>query len=117
MSAERSFPKVTRKGLLARVRQEAGRDIGREGRKSAAENPERHLRVKVTMNFDGDLIQHFKTRAAKEGRSYQVLMNDALREYLRGSREEQVAKSVAKLLGEDQTFLGTLAEILRERES
>ena len=105
MSAERTRPQVSQKILLERVRQEA--------RKSAAENPQRHLRVKVTMNFDGDIIQHFKTRAADEGRSYQVLMNDALRDAIRGSRDEQVARRVQQLLLEDKNFLSRLTQTLQ----
>ena len=73
--------------------------------KSAAQIPKRHLRQKVTMNLDSDIIEFFKLRAEEEGTPYQFLINQVLREYARGNRVEQLAKEVSDLLIEDPTFL------------
>jgi hypothetical protein len=71
--------------------------------------------VKVTMNIDGDVINHFKERARREGRPYQFLMNEALREQIEGSRAEQIAGQVGELLRADRSFLNLLAAELRGR--
>ena len=42
---------------------------------SAARTPERHLKIKVTMNLDGDIVQHFKEQARSCGQPYQSLIN------------------------------------------
>ena len=78
--------------------------------KSAAERPERHVRVKVTMNMDGDIVAFFKERAKEDGRPYQTLMNQVLRDYVSGTRPERVAEQVAGLLLEDEAFLSAVRE-------
>lgn len=82
-------------------------------RKSAAEVPERHVRVKVTMNLDGDIVSHFKERAAKEGRSYQFLINEALRDSIEGSKTERLATELRHALLADEQFLQKMAEKIR----
>ncbi len=77
---------------------------------SAAKTPARHTRVKITINLDEDIVEHFKTLAQAEGRGYQQLINDSLREYLEGSKGERIAKEVGELLLTDETFLARLAE-------
>lgn len=76
---------------------------------SAAKRPERHVRVKVTMNVDGDIIRHFKDQAEAAGRSYQLLINDALREYIDGSHHERIASDVRQQLLGDESFLKDVA--------
>ena len=84
--------------------------------KSAAERPERHVRVKVTMNVDGDIIAFFKDRAKEDGQPYQTLMNQVLREYVSGSRPERMAEEVAALLIEDDDFVAAMREkVVSER--
>ena len=78
--------------------------------KSAAANPERHVRVKVTMNLDGEVISFFKDRAKEDGRPYQTLINQILREYVGGSRPEQLAQEVAERLLLDENFLTAVSE-------
>ena len=73
----------------------------------------RHVRVKVTMNLDGDLIEYFKRRGREEGRPYQLLLNDALREYVQGSRTERLAAEVGEQLLGDEAFLDGLKAKLR----
>jgi uncharacterized protein (DUF4415 family) len=83
------------------------------GGKSAAEDADRHTRTKVTMNLDGDVVAHFRARAKKEGRAYQSLINQVLREYIEGSRPEQLAAKVREKLLEDKKFLKELAAKLK----
>ena len=101
---ELDFDRATRRALF-------GRDIGGAvpgSGKSAAERPTRHLRVKVTMNLDGDVLAHVKQRALEEGRSYQVLINDALREVMEGTKPERLAKVVGSILARDASFIELL---------
>lgn len=80
---------------------------------SAARIPSRHFRYKVTMNMDGDIVDYFKNKAEKEGRSYQLLINDVLREHIEGNRPEQLAKTVGEILLSDDSFIERLQEKLR----
>lgn len=82
---------------------------------SAAEGAERHTRVKVTMNLDGEVLQYFKELARGEGRPYQSLINQVLRDYVAGTRPEQLAKEVRQMLLEDEAFLRKLAGALAEK--
>ena len=72
--------------------------------------PARHTRVKITINLDEDLVEHFKVLAKSEGRGYQQLINEALREQIEGSKSERVAKEVGEILLADETFLARLME-------
>ncbi len=97
--------------------QDSGRgrnsDIPGAGR-SASEAGDKHTRVKITINLDGDVVRQFKERAVKEGRAYQSLINQVLREYLQGSTAEIMAKEVAEILGRDESFLQLLRKELGE---
>lgn len=75
--------------------------------------PERHVRVKVTMNLDGDLVAHFKALAERSGMAYQFLINQALREYIEGNRTEKVAREVGLLLLDDPSFMEQMKERLK----
>ena len=103
------FRKETRTALRGKG---VGSDVG-EKRRSAAERPERHLKVKVTMNVDGDIVRYFKDRAMTEGRPYQTLINETLREFIEGSRAEKLAEEVGRNLLENRTFLDSLREKLK----
>ncbi len=83
---------------------------------SAAAVPERHVRVKVTMNVDGDIVSHFKNWAKQDGRRYQTLMNQVLREYIEGSRPEKMAKEVGDLLLADPDFVARLIKCVQESD-
>jgi len=80
------------------------RKIPGEGR-SAAETPDRHVRQKVTINLDSDIISFFKARAVEEKTPYQFLINQVLRDYVHGSKPEQLARDVAEILLGDASFL------------
>ena len=48
---------------------------------------DRHTKVRITIFIDNDLLKFFKARAAKRGKpAYQTQINQALREYMEGSR-------------------------------
>lgn len=79
---------------------------------SAARTPERHLKIKVTMNLDGDIVQHFKDQARASGQPYQSLINQALRELMEGSKPERIAREVKALLVADEQFLEQLSGAL-----
>ena len=81
---------------------------------SAAKLPERHVRYKVTMNLDGDLLAYFKAEGSKIGRPYQVLINQALREYVEGSNLEQMAERIGELLVKDPNFITLLKDTVNK---
>ena len=83
-----------------------------ETRVSAAADADRHTRVKITINLDGDVINHFKQIAKQEGRPYQSLINQVLREHILGSRPEQLADQVQQRLLADDNFLSEIARKL-----
>lgn len=83
-------------------------------RRSAAEAPKRHVRQKITMNLDSDIIEFFKLRAEEDGTPYQFLINQILRDYVRGTRIDQLSTEVsARLLG-DRDFLQRVLESAAE---
>ena len=111
MSEELDFRRATRR-LLFPEQTDATREIPGAG-KSAAEEPQRHTRVKVTINLDGDVVHYFKQWAQREGRPYQSLINQVLREFALGSRPEQLALEVRELLLQDEKFLLELRALLQ----
>jgi len=103
---EFDFYKASRRALFGKSDPKAIPGHGR----SAAEVAKKHSKVKVTLNFDGDVLDYFKERAKNEGRSYQVLINDALREHIRGSSAEQLAKMVGEIILNDPSFYQRINE-------
>jgi hypothetical protein len=79
-------------------------------KKSLSQTPKRHVRQKVTINLDQDIIEFFKLRAEDEGTPYQFLINQILRDYVRGNRVDQLARDVSEQLLGDQSFLQRLLE-------
>jgi len=77
--------------------------------KSAALIPQRHVRQKITINLDADIIQFFKEMSDADGMPYQILINQILREYVRGNRVERLAGEVAQHLLKDSSFLERIA--------
>jgi uncharacterized protein (DUF4415 family) len=48
---------------------------------------DRYTKVRITIFIDNDILKFFKARAAKRGKpAYQTQINQALREYMEGSR-------------------------------
>ena len=113
MADNTDFSRASRRILFGKQQKDKHEQIPGAGR-SAAEAPHRHVRVKVTMNLDGDILNHFKEAAKKQGRSYQLLINQALREFVEGSRPEQLAQNVGELLLSSPSFLEALAGKLQE---
>ena len=109
------FSSATRRALFGK-RNAAAVSAPGAGR-NAAENAPKHSRVKVTINFDGDIIKHFKEKAKSNGRSYQVLINDALREYIKDNSAEQITRSVGSMLLGDESFLELLVEQIENHKS
>ena len=113
MTEELDFRRAARRVLFEQTAlQEAIPGAGR----SAAEGAERHIKVKITMNLDGDVLAFFKEWAKQDGRPYQSLINQVLREYMEGSRPEQLAEKVKELLAGDPSFLKQLKHALLEHE-
>lgn len=81
----------------------------REDQKLASVPSDRHLRVRVTMNLDADIVRRFKERADQTGTPYQVLINQILREHLDGTDPEQMAKTVGDMLIASDSFLDEIA--------
>lgn len=79
---------------------------------SAAKHRERHTRLKITINLDGDLVDYFKAQGEEEGVGYQFLINQALREHVDGSRPERLAREIGELLISDSSFLEALSKKL-----
>lgn len=103
-----NFSTATRK-LLFRAEDET--TIPGAGQ-SAAKVPKKHTRVKVTINLDGDVVDYFKNQAKECGLGYQVLINQALREYAIGRNPERLAQEVGEILLASESFLESLSESL-----
>ncbi len=108
LEEERAIRAATRKLLFG----DAKREMPGAG-EAADKTPERHLRQKVTMNLDGDLIAFFKERGERMNRPYQLLINEALREYIEGNRVDRLARDDGQRLVDDESFLALLAERLK----
>lgn len=98
------FDRAARRALFG-----ADREIPGSG-SSAAKSPGRHTRVKITINLDSDVVEHFKTKSRTAGRGYQQLINEALREYLEGSKTERLAREIGEILLDDPSFVARISE-------
>jgi uncharacterized protein (DUF4415 family) len=90
--------KVKRRGPLPAFRDAEGRPV----------------KVRITITLDQDLVEHFKTEAAKPGAlPYQTQINQALRKAIIGEevRPEQTEAMKAALL-QDPDFLRAVAHRL-----
>ena len=79
---------------------------------SAASGPRRHVKTKITINLDGDILEGLKDYADNEGVRYQTLINQILRDYLAGSKPERLAAEVADHLLSDKLFLAKLKALI-----
>lgn len=82
---------------------------------TAADKPKRHAKLKITINLDGDLVNHFKDKAKRERSSYQLLINQALREQVEGTSSERIAKTVGLILLQDKSFMERLGTELSKQ--
>lgn len=101
--------RATRRVLFKNV--EPVQSIPGAGR-SAAEGARRHVKTKITINLDGDVLEEVKEHADSEGIGYQTLINQILRDYVVGSKPERLAAEVAERLLVDKLFLAKLKALI-----
>ena len=54
-------------------------------------------KTRITIRLDNDVIEHFQAMVDRAGGgNYQSLINDALREYIRGARLETVVRRAVR---------------------
>jgi len=54
-------------------------------------------KTRITIRLDNDVIEHFQDIVDRAGGgNYQTLINDALREYIRGARLEAVVRKAVR---------------------
>jgi uncharacterized protein (DUF4415 family) len=54
-------------------------------------------KTRITIRLDNDVIEHFQALVDRAGGgNYQTLINDALREYIRGARLEKVVRRAVR---------------------
>ena len=71
---------------------------------------DRHIKVRITIFVDNDILKFFKARAAKRGKPpYQTQINQALREYMEGSPPPGKGAVAA-----DEKLISHLAERIAE---
>jgi uncharacterized protein (DUF4415 family) len=74
---------------------------------------EKPAKVRITISLDQDVIEHFKTEAAKPGGlPYQTQINQALRKALSMETQEE-AEAMKSALLDDPEFLEALAKKVR----
>jgi len=58
-------------------------------------------KTRITIRFDGDIVDHFKALVHKAGGgNYQTLMNNALREYIESDKTD-LEKKIRKIIREE----------------
>ena len=58
-------------------------------------------KTRVTMYFDTDILDDFRSRADKAGYGYQTMINEALREYLAKSGKSLDEKVIRQVIREE----------------
>ncbi|MGO9061772.1 MAG: BrnA antitoxin family protein [Candidatus Binataceae bacterium] len=54
-------------------------------------------KTSITIRLDNDVIEHFQDLVDRAGGgNYQTLINDALREYIRGGRLEKIVRQAVR---------------------
>jgi uncharacterized protein (DUF4415 family) len=56
---------------------------------------------RITIYLDNDVLDKFRERADSEGRGYQTMINDALREFLGKARQPVDARTLRRILREE----------------
>src|SRR6266508_4276073 len=89
-------------------RRHGGRNTGK--RMPPPDQLDRHIKVRITIFIDNDILKFFKARAAKRGKApYQTQINQALREHMEGSPPPGKGALVA-----DHKLISHLAERIAE---
>jgi uncharacterized protein (DUF4415 family) len=58
-------------------------------------------KTRITIHIDTDVLEAFRERADAEGRGYQTMMNDALREHVGRSGERVSAETIRRIVREE----------------
>jgi uncharacterized protein (DUF4415 family) len=58
-------------------------------------------KTRITICLDDEVIEAFRDRAHAEGRGYQTMINEALREYLGRSRRSVDADAIRRIVREE----------------
>ena len=58
-------------------------------------------KTRITIHLDDDVIDAFRAKAEKEGKGYQTLINDALRQYLSNTGKPVDTKTLRRILREE----------------
>ena len=58
-------------------------------------------KTRITIHIDTDVLEAFRERADAEGRGYQTMMNEALREHLGRSVERVSADTIRRIIREE----------------
>ncbi len=54
-------------------------------------------KTRITIRLDNEILDHFRKRVHEMGGgNYQTLINDALREYIRGARLEKIVRQAVR---------------------
>jgi uncharacterized protein (DUF4415 family) len=67
-----------------------------EGKRGASVPP-KPGKTRITIRLDNEILDHFRKRVHQMGGgNYQTLINDALREYIRGASLEKVVRQAVR---------------------
>jgi len=58
-------------------------------------------KTRITIHLDDDVIDAFRSKAEKEAKGYQTLINDALRQYLSNTGKPVDTKTLRRILREE----------------
>ena len=58
-------------------------------------------KTRITIHIDDEVLEAFRERADAEGRGYQTMMNEALREHLGRSGEAVSADTIRQIVREE----------------
>ena len=58
-------------------------------------------KTRITIYLDDDVLQLFRERADADGRGYQTMINDALREHLAKTAQPLDARTLRRILREE----------------
>jgi uncharacterized protein (DUF4415 family) len=58
-------------------------------------------KARITIYLDEQVLEAFRDRADAAGRGYQTMINEALREYLRRSKEPVDANTIRRIVREE----------------
>jgi len=58
-------------------------------------------KTRITIHLDNDVIEVFRVKAENEGRGYQTLINEALRQHLSSTGKPVDTRSLRRILREE----------------